>query len=62
MLWLCERLLRKYRDIRMSLADACIVRMAEIYDEAAVFTLDSDFAVYRKNGRSPIDLIHPSVN
>ncbi len=56
-----RRLYVKYRDRPMSLADACIVRMAEIYDAAAVFTIDSDFSVYRKNGRAPIDLISPPV-
>jgi predicted nucleic acid-binding protein len=54
-----RRLHQKYRDRLMSLADACIVRMAEIYDRHAVFTLDSDFMVYRKNGRTPIELICP---
>jgi len=54
-----RRLLRKYRDARMSLADACIVRMAEIHDRHYVLTLDSDFIVYRKHGRSPLPLIHP---
>ncbi|MGH2426665.1 MAG: type II toxin-antitoxin system VapC family toxin [bacterium] len=51
---------RKYRDRPMSLADACIVRMAELYEDHAVFTLDSDFLVYRKHGREPLTLIHPS--
>ena len=50
---------RKYRDRPMSLADACIVRMAELFDEHAVFTLDADFSVYRKHGREPLALIHP---
>jgi predicted nucleic acid-binding protein len=54
-----RRMMRKYRDIPMSLADACIVRMAEIHDEHSVLTLDSDFTVYRKHGRVPIALIHP---
>ncbi len=40
-------LTEKYRDIPMSLADACIVRMSEIHDSAFVFTLDSDFRIYR---------------
>jgi predicted nucleic acid-binding protein len=57
-----RQLLAKYRDRPMSLADACIVRMAEIYDGAAVFTLDSDFTFYRKNGRTPIDLIFPATS
>jgi predicted nucleic acid-binding protein len=56
-----RKLLQKYRDTPMSLADACIVRMAEIHDRHAVFTLDSDFLVYRKHGRAPLSLIHPSA-
>lgn len=50
----------KYCDRPMSLADACIVRMAELHENHAVFTLDSDFSVYRKQGREPLTLIHPS--
>jgi predicted nucleic acid-binding protein len=57
---LLRKLLRKYRDTPMSLADACIVRMSEIYERHAVLTLDSDFLVYRKHGRTPLALIHPS--
>jgi predicted nucleic acid-binding protein len=44
----------------MSLADVCIVRMAELHEHHAVLTLDSDFSVYRKHGREPLTLIHPS--
>jgi predicted nucleic acid-binding protein len=54
-------LLRKYRDTPMSLADACVVRMAEIHDEHCVLTLDSDFTVYRKHGRQPLMLMHPGA-
>jgi predicted nucleic acid-binding protein len=50
---------RKYRDTPMSLADACVVRMAELHARHAVFTLDSDFLVYRKHGRDPLALIRP---
>ncbi len=50
---------RKYRDRPLSLADACIVRMAELFDQHQVFTLDSDFAIYRKHGREPLALIRP---
>jgi uncharacterized protein len=55
-----RKLLQKYRDRPMSLADACIVRMAEIYERHAVLTLDSDFTVYRKDGQTPLALIHPA--
>ena len=50
---------RKYRDRPISLADACVVRMAELFERHQVFTLDSDFSVYRRNGREPLDLILP---
>jgi uncharacterized protein len=55
-----RKLLQKYRDIPMSLADACIVLMAEIHERHAVLTLDSDFAVYRKHARVPLTLICPA--
>jgi predicted nucleic acid-binding protein len=55
-----RKLHRKYRDRPMSLADACIVRMAEIHERHAVLTLDSDFSIYRKHGRVPLRLIHPT--
>jgi predicted nucleic acid-binding protein len=53
------RLLRKYADRPMSLADACLVRLAELHDGASVLTVDGDFAVYRKHGRRAIPLIAP---
>jgi predicted nucleic acid-binding protein len=53
------RLLRKYSDRPMSLADACLVRLAELNDTASVLTIDGDFAVYRKHGRRAIALISP---
>jgi len=52
-------LMRKYADQPMSLADACVVRMAELFDDHAVFTLDSDFAVYRTSRNQPIALLAP---
>ncbi len=56
-----RKLLQKYRDTPMSLADACIVRMSEIHDRHSVLTLDSDFLVHRKHGRAPLPLIHPAA-
>ena len=56
-----RKLLQKYRDTPMSLADACIVRMSEIHDRHAVLTLDSDFLAYRKHGRASLTLIHPAA-
>jgi uncharacterized protein len=53
------RLLRRHDDAPMSFADACLVRMAEQIQGAVVFTTDSDFRTYRKNGRQIIPLIMP---
>ena len=43
-------LLRKYADQPMSLAAACLVRMAELRDNCQIFTTDRDFLVYRRKG------------
>jgi predicted nucleic acid-binding protein len=53
------RLLRKYADRPMSLADACLVRMAELFDDSQVFTTDDDFKIYRRRGRHVIPLLAP---
>ncbi|MGI8604237.1 MAG: type II toxin-antitoxin system VapC family toxin [Verrucomicrobiales bacterium] len=53
------RLLRRYHDTPMSFADACLVRMSEVIDDAVMFTTDSDFRLYRKNGRQAIPLMIP---
>jgi len=52
-------LMRRYRNRPMSLADACLVRMAERYSGANVFTLDSDFKIYRRHGSKTIPLLMP---
>ena len=52
-------MVRRYTDVPMSLADACLVRLAELHPQSPVFTLDSDFAVYRKNVRQVITSICP---
>jgi uncharacterized protein len=51
-------LMERYANVPMSLADACLVRMAEI-SGLAVCTLDSDFSVYRTRRRQPLTLITP---
>jgi predicted nucleic acid-binding protein len=53
------KLIHKYEDLPMSLADACLVRLAELNPGASVFTLDAHFRVYRKNGRQQIPLVTP---
>ena len=54
-----EKLMERYRNIPMSLADACLVRMAELHKDALVFTLDEDFRIYRKSNRQVIPTVMP---
>jgi len=42
-----EALLRKYSDRPISLADACLIRCAEIHQEARLLTFDGDFSIYK---------------
>ena len=49
----------KYANVPMSFADACLVRMTELYPNSAVLTLDSDFRIYRKNKNQVIPVIIP---
>lgn len=53
-------LMAKYHDVPMSLADACLVRMSELHDRSRVFTLDTDFKLYRRHSRQSIPLIIPA--
>jgi predicted nucleic acid-binding protein len=53
-------LLKKYCDRNMDLADACVVRMAELTRNCQVLTVDTkDFAIYRRNGRDLIPTMSP---
>jgi predicted nucleic acid-binding protein len=52
-------LMQRYRNRPMSLADACLVRMAELYEGSKVFTMDADFLIYRKFGNKVIPVMMP---
>lgn len=52
-------LMRRYRNRPMSLADACLVRMAELHPNGVVFTLDNDFRIYRRHGNKVIPVLMP---
>ena len=55
-----ESLMQRYADTPMSLADACLVRLTERISDCRLFTLDSDFEHYRRNGRQVIPLLRPA--
>jgi hypothetical protein len=50
--------MRRYANVPMSLADACLVRLAEL-TRLPICTLDSDFGIYRAHGRRTLELITP---
>jgi predicted nucleic acid-binding protein len=52
-------LVRRYGNVPMSLADACLVRMSEAISGSTVLTLDTDFRIYRQHGRQKIALMIP---
>lgn len=51
------RLMDQHADRPMDLADATLVAYAEEHDRRTVFTLDSDFGVYRLRGRGRFETI-----
>lgn len=55
-----KRLMERYADVPMSLADACLARMTEQHPAAVVVTLDSDFRIYRREGRKTIPVRIPA--
>ena len=52
-------LMEKYSGVPMSLADASLVKMAELHEDSVVMTLDGDFHIYRRHGRQTIPLLMP---
>lgn len=54
------KLLQKYADVPMSLADACLVRMTETLPNPAILTTDSDFRIYRRHSRQIVPCVMPS--
>jgi predicted nucleic acid-binding protein len=54
-----SELMNRYASVPMSLADACLVRMAELHDSHSILTLDADFRIYRMHRRQHIPAIMP---
>jgi uncharacterized protein len=52
-----EALLKKYSDRPISLADACLIRCAEIHREARILTFDRDFNVYKWERNRKFELL-----
>jgi uncharacterized protein len=53
------KLIEKYADVPMSLADACLVRMTETLSDPVLLTTDADFRFYRRHSRHTIPNLMP---
>ena len=56
-----SKLVQKYKNIPMSLADASLVRMSEQIAGSSICTLDGDFRIFRQAQRKVIPLIIPDT-
>ena len=46
-------------NVPASLAEACLIHLAELYEPSRILTLDGDFCIYRRHGRKTTALITP---
>ena len=53
------KLIEKYSNVPMGLADACLVRMTETLADPIVLTTDQDFRVYRRHSRQVVPCVTP---
>ena len=52
-----RELMSKYKDTPMDLADASLVAAAEVLGIRSIFTVDSDFVVYRLQGKQSFEIV-----
>jgi uncharacterized protein len=56
-----KQVLRKYKDRKIDLADACLIRLADQFGTGDILTLDQDFAIYRWGRNKPFRVL-PSAD
>ena len=54
-------LFKRYENVSASLADAALIRLAEINDSPLLLTTDRDFQIDRRHGRQMIPLVRPNL-
>jgi predicted nucleic acid-binding protein len=52
-----KQVLRKYKDRKIDLADACLICLADQFETADILTLDRDFAIYRWGKNKPFRML-----
>ena len=55
-----DKLMRKYADVPISLADACVLRMSELLPGHCVLSLDRHFLMYRRARNQPVPAVLPN--
>ncbi len=50
-------LMERYQDVPMDLADASLVAIADVVGDRTLFTLDSDFRIYRLSDGGTFDIL-----
>lgn len=56
-----QTFMQSYRNLPASFADSCLMLLAEHVANPYIFTIDSDFTIYRSKSGQPIKLIIPSA-
>ncbi|MBV8844498.1 MAG: PIN domain-containing protein [Bryobacterales bacterium] len=54
-----QRVLQKYRDRHVDLADACLIHLADEFKTGDILTTDSDFDIYRWGSNKPFRRLIP---
>ncbi len=54
-----ETLLKKYADRPIALAEASLIRCADIHQEPRIFTFDADFRIYKWARNKAFDILEP---
>ena len=52
-----KQVLRKYKDRKIDLADACLIRLADQFGTGNILTLDQDFTIYRWGRNKPFRVL-----
>ena len=52
-----KQVLRKYKDRKIDLADACLICLADQFGTGDILTLDQDFAIYRWGKNKPFRVL-----
>ena len=52
-------LMKRYQDVPISIADACLIRMTEVFSDCRLLTTDRNFSIHRRFARQAIPPLTP---